>query len=73
MKIGSLWKKVPEKGGEPFLSGVIEYPGMTMHIAVFKVKEKKSAKAPDYEIVWNNGKGKGGTPKQGDGADDIPF
>lgn len=51
MKIGSLWKRTT-KDGKAFLSGVIEYPGVALHVAVFKNENKKRSEQPDYEISW---------------------
>ena len=48
-KIGSLWTKKTRNGGE-FLAGVLEYDGKKERIVVFKVREKKSEKSPDYTI-----------------------
>lgn len=44
-KIGALWLKTSKKGTK-FMSGKIG----EQRVVVFKVKEKKSEKHPDYEI-----------------------
>ena len=44
-KLGALWLKTSGKGMK-FMSGKIG----DQRIVVFKVKEKRSEKAPDYEI-----------------------
>lgn len=44
-KVGALWGKTA-KDGNPFFSGKIE----DRNILVFKVKNRRSEKSPDYEI-----------------------
>ena len=76
-KIGALWAK--DRG--PFATGTIELDGKEIKIVVWRVKEKKSKKSPDYTInidTWEPGKQD--TPhveqvaKAFDGfQDDIPF
>lgn len=76
-KIGALWLK--ERG--PFATGTLDIDGKHIKIVVWKTKEKKSEKSPDYTINIDTWK-----PEQqadpiaqvaktfdGDFADDIPF
>jgi uncharacterized protein (DUF736 family) len=49
-KIGALWLKQSSKGTKYF-SGTLTAPSAEKsQIVIFKVKEKKSEKSPDYEI-----------------------
>jgi len=82
MNIGSAWKKTSQ-AGKSYLSCVIQspfVPGGELRFAIFAVDEKKSEKAPDYNLVWNLAKPKTeGAPEQvpqGEtpfSNDDIPF
>lgn len=74
-KIGALWSKTSNKGMNYF-SGIIN----DKQIVIFKVKEKKSEKSPDYEIFLSEPrqtaaaveqKFSGAPPSTED--DDIPF
>jgi uncharacterized protein (DUF736 family) len=52
MQIGSCWKRV-DKNGKDYFSCVIELPFIgKINFAMFEA-EKKSDKAPDYQLVWN--------------------
>lgn len=77
-KIGALWFRKSSKGTKYF-SGVLN----DKQIVIFKVKEKKSEKSPDYEIFLSEPREKraeeaaarvedqfAGTPVT---DDDIPF
>jgi hypothetical protein len=53
-KIGALWLK--ERG--PFATGTLDIDGKQIKIVVWKTKEKKSEKSPDYTInidTWKPG------------------
>lgn len=50
MNIGAAWTRTT-KDGKKFLSGVIEYPGVKLHVALFK-NEKKEGNQPDFNISW---------------------
>lgn len=54
IKIGALWLK--ERG--PFATGTLDIDGKQIKIVVWKTKEKKSEKSPDYTInldTWKPG------------------
>lgn len=78
MRIGAAWKK-QSKNGKSYLSGVIQYPGMNLRVAIFPVDEKRSENSPDYDIVWSEER-KGKEQAQEAPAvtdtgfdDDVPF
>lgn len=56
MIIGAAWKKV-SKNGVGYYSCTIELDKVgnarKIRVAMFKNKEKKTDKHPDYQIVWN--------------------
>jgi len=54
MKIGALWPQKSKKDGKEFYSGVIEFPGTKMRIAIFPNTEKKDGdKQPSHNIIWS--------------------
>ena len=55
-EIGALWLK--EKNGHKYLSGKINGE----YVVVFKVKEKRSDKSPDYRVLRSQ-KREDATPK----------
>jgi uncharacterized protein (DUF736 family) len=61
MIIGAAWKKV-SKNGTGYYSCTIELDKVgnmnKIHVAMFKNKEKKNEKSPDFQIVWNPDYGK---------------
>lgn len=73
-KIGAIWTG-KTKDGEPYLSGVIEYPGMKYRIVAFKNKNREKETQPAFFLYYspedNNGNGNGSSGKKFD--DDIPF
>lgn len=73
MELGAMWIKTSPQG-EKYMSGVIEYPGCNIPIAVFKNKNKTADNHPDYKIVWskpNNKSGGNGAGNVGAGSPDI--
>lgn len=84
-KIGALWLKQSSKGTKYF-SGTLTAPSAEKsQIVIFKVKEKKSEKSPDYEIFLSEPREKrtdeaaakvenqfSGAPQNTDDSD-IPF
>lgn len=62
-KLGALWLKTSAKGTK-FMSGKIG----DQRIVVFKVKEKKSEKHPDYEIFKSEP-----MPKREEPGEEGPF
>lgn len=51
-RCGAFWKKIPNGGGEAFLSGHLEsplFPGGRLEVAVFTAKESGSQK----DMVWS--------------------
>jgi hypothetical protein len=44
-KVGALWRRKSKKGTE-YLSGVVG----EQRVIIFKVREKRSAKSPDYQV-----------------------
>lgn len=51
-RVGALWEKVSKKG-DSYFSGVLnipEVPGGEIKIILFKTKEKKTDKSPDWQI-----------------------
>ncbi|MBP7735981.1 MAG: DUF736 family protein [Spirochaetes bacterium] len=53
MKIGGAWTKVNNESGEEFISCSIHIPILDKRFdfLLFKNKEKKNEKSPDYNIV----------------------
>ena len=47
--IGAFWLKTSKKG-EKYMSGVVEINGAKVDLIVFKNKQKKEEKQPDYRI-----------------------
>ena len=71
-KLGALWKKE----GRDFMTGLLEIDGKKYRITVFPVKEKKSDKSPDYDIVESKLKSVDKPEAQGDNPFNdklIPF
>jgi uncharacterized protein (DUF736 family) len=48
--IGALWNKQSAKGFS-YMSGLIEIDGKKISIVLFKTREKKSDKSPDWNIL----------------------
>ena len=73
MQIGALWLK-KTKDGKSYFSGVVEYPGVNLHVAIFKNEKKEKESQPDYQIIWSPPKD-AKLPAQEHGVDDdgIPF
>lgn len=84
MRIGSGWIK--EKDGAKYIQGVIDPScgvclpaGAALQFAIRKIEEKKSSNSPDYSLeVWfpkpdDRPQDGHDAPKQGSGADQIPF
>lgn len=73
MRIGAAWKR-ESKAGKKYISGVIEYPGMKLEIALFPKEEKRNDNSPDFDIVWSERKrGSEGAGGGDEFHDDIPF
>ena len=71
MKVGALW--IREKDGKKFMSGTLQWPGVEMHLAVFK-NESKQGQQPDYEIVWYPQRKGGVQPSdREDFGNNVPF
>ena len=52
MEIGALWKR-KSGDGKSFLSGVIEFPGINIPVAIFPNENKKADNHPDFKVVWS--------------------
>mgnify|MGYP003611735968 CR=1 FL=1 len=49
-KIGGLWLSTSQNPKAPFAKGEIEVDGKKIRIVVWRAKEKKNEKSPDYTI-----------------------
>jgi uncharacterized protein (DUF736 family) len=73
MRIGAAWKR-ESKAGKRYISGVIEYPGMKLEIALFPKDEKRNESSPDFDIVWSERKKSDENTGGGDEfQDSVPF
>lgn len=88
-RAGALWKRTPNNGGDPFLSGMVESPafsGGKLEVAVFAAKEPE--RKGEMDMVWRparedqgqqgiggggGGASSGATVPPPDEDDDIPF
>lgn len=65
-KIGGLWKHKSKDKGIDYLGGEIEIiAGLKTRVTVFKAKDKKNPKSPDYVVYVSDGvnNSKESTPK----------
>ena len=74
--IGALWKPKTDNTNAPLAKGTIEVNGEKIKIVIWKAREKKTEKHPDYNITLDNSEWKQveSVPAKQDGfADDVPF
>lgn len=68
---GALWLKV-SKNGLTFMSGVIEIAGQKHKIVVFKNKQKKTDKHPDYQILLSEDRQQGQQRQEQPPKEEMP-
>lgn len=63
-EMGCLWEKSSARG-ETFMTGIVEVGSEKIPVVLFRTKEKKSEKSPDWRILKSK-------PKEDTGAKKMP-